>query len=224
MLTANPQATAFTASAVLNAATFVPGVAPGGLFSVFGAGLYGASATTTAQFGNQPAQLILKTNPFQINGQVPPDLAPGTYPLTIQSAWGTATQTVVVNPTAPGIFVTSAQGSNSPAGRTVGAVINQDGTLNDLGTPAHRGEVLTVYCTGLGAVQSQGNLFVAVSPVTVLLNTAELPVQYAGLTPGFIGLYQVNMPIPGGTAPGTDLGLSIKAGGVISNVVNVAIQ
>jgi len=56
------------------------------------------------------------------------------------------------------------------------------------------------------------------------LNTTELQVQYAGLTPGYIGLYQVNVPIPAGTAPGSNLGLSIKAGGVASNTVSVAIQ
>ena len=126
--------------------------------------------------------------------------------------------------TAPGIFVVVNETGAATGSRTVGAVINQDGTLNDLGTPARRGDVVTVYCTNLGAVQPQGNLFVTVSPVTALLNSTELPVQYAGLTPGFIGLYQVNVPIPGGTAPGANLGLSIKAGGVVSNTVNVAIQ
>jgi uncharacterized protein (TIGR03437 family) len=63
-----------------------------------------------------------------------------------------------------------------------------------------------------------------VSSITAVLNGTELPVQYAGLTPGFIGLYQVNVPVPGGTAPGSTLSLSIKASGVLSNAVNVAIQ
>ena len=221
-LSAAPQAAAFSAAAVLNAATFVQGIAPGGLFSIFGAGLFGPSADTTVSFGGEQAPLTLKSV-FQLNGQVPADLAPGSYPVTIQSAWGSATQSVNVSLTAPGIFVVSSE--TTPSGnRTVGAVINQDGTLNDLGTPAHRGDVLTVYCTGLGAVQQQDSLYVTVNPVTVLLNATELPVQYAGLTPGFIGLYQVNVPIPGGTAPGSSLSLTIKAGGVVSSTVNVAIQ
>ena len=118
----------------------------------------------------------------------------------------------------------STETGSATGNRTVGAVINQNGTLNDVGTPANRGDVLTVYCTNLGAVQPQGNLYVTVSPVTAILNSVELPVQYAGLTPGFIGLYQVNVPIPGGTSPGASLSLTIKAGGVMSNTVNVAIQ
>jgi uncharacterized protein (TIGR03437 family) len=218
-----PQTATFSAAAVLNAATFVPGIAPGGLFSVFGAGLSGSSADTTLTFGSEAASLILKS-PFQLNGQVPGDLAPGSYPVTIQSAWGTVTQTVDVNQTAPGIFVVAQESGNVTGNRSVGAVINQDGTLNDLATPARRGDVLTVYCTNLGAVQAQANLYVTVNSVTALLNSTELPVQYAGLTPGFIGLYQVNVPIPDGSVPGSNLGLSIKAGGVVSNTVSVAIQ
>ena len=218
-----PQAASFTANAVLNAATFLPGLAPGGLFSLFGAGLYGSSAATTVQFGTENAKLIL-TTPFQINGQVPSDLAPGSYTVTVQSAWGSVTQPVSISATAPGIFVVSNETGVLTGSRTVGAVINQNGSLNDVASPANRGDVITVYCTNLGAVQPQGNLYVTVTPVTALINSVELPVQYAGLTPGYIGLYQVNVPIPGGTAPGTSLSLNLKAAGVVSNTVNVAIQ
>jgi len=218
-----PQTATFAANAVLNAATFVSGLAPGGLFSIFGAGLYGPSAPTAVQFGSESAKLIL-SSPFQINGQVPADLSPGNYSLTVQSAFGSATQPVLVSATAPGIFVVSTETGAATGNRTVGAVINQNGTLNDIGTPANRGDVLTVYCTNLGAVQLQDNLYVTVAPVTAILNSVELQVQYAGLTPGYIGLYQVNVPISGGTAPGSSLSLTIKAGGVVSNTVNVAIQ
>ncbi len=218
-----PQAALFASNGVLNAASFISGVAPGGLFSIFGSGLYGPSADTTVTFGSEAANLILKS-PFQLNGQVPADLAPGSYPVTVQSALGAATQPVLVSQTAPGIFVVSATSGSAAGIRTVGAVINADGTLNDLGTPAHRGDVVTVYCTNLGAVQLQGNLSVTVSPVSAFLNAMQLPVQYAGLTPGFIGLYQVNVPIPGGTIPGTGISLVIKAGDVVSNTVSVAIQ
>jgi hypothetical protein len=34
----------------------------------------------------------------------------------------------------------------------------------------------------------------------------------------------VNVPLPGSTVPSANLGLSIKAGSVVSNTVNVAIQ
>jgi uncharacterized protein (TIGR03437 family) len=227
-LTISAEAASFTANGVLNAATFTLGLAPGELFSLFGTGLAGSSSATsssatTVKFGNETAQLIL-TSPFQLNGQVPADLAPGTYTVTVQSPFGSATQSLAVSQSAPGIFVVGQESSASTGNRTVGAVINQNGTLNDVGSPANRGDVLTVYCTGLGAVQAQGNLYVTVSPVTAILNSVELPVQYSGYTPGFIGLYQVNVPVPGGTSPGANLSLTIKAAGVVGNTVNVAIQ
>ena len=75
---------------VLNAATFVPGIAPGGLFSLFGAGLMDRPRNTTVQFGSENAQLIL-TSPFQLNGQVPARSGAGSYPVTVQSAWGSVT-------------------------------------------------------------------------------------------------------------------------------------
>ena len=218
-----PESATFTANGVLNAATFAAGLAPGGLFSIFGNGLAGPQGPTTVQFGTETAALIL-TSPFQLNGQVPADLAPGTYSVTVQSAFGSAIQQIAVTQTAPGIFTVAQETSAATGRRTVGAVINQNGTLNDLSAPANRGDVFTVYCTGLGQVQPQGNLNVTVSPVTALLNSVELPVAYSGYTPGFVGLYQVNVPIPGGTPPGASLTLAIKAAGVVSNTVNVAIQ
>ena len=218
-LTVVPQTAAFTSNAILNAASFVAGISPGGLYSLFGSGLFGAAADTTVTFGNEASTLLLKS-PFQLNGQVPADLVPGSYSVTVTSAWGTSTQTVNVSQAAPGIFIAAVESGN----RQVGAVINQDGTLNDLSTPARRGDVMTVYCTDLGAVQTQGILSVTVSTTTALLNSAELPVQYAGLTPGFIGLYQVNVSVPGGTTPGSNISLAIKVNGSVSNAVSVAIQ
>jgi uncharacterized protein (TIGR03437 family) len=60
--------------------------------------------------------------------------------------------------------------------------------------------------------------------VTVLLNTTELPVSFAGLAPGFIGLYQVNVTIPAATPPGLGIPLALKAGGQTGNSVLVALQ
>jgi len=39
------------------------------------------------------------------------------------------------------------------------------------------------------------------APVTVVLNGTELPSSFAGLAPGFVGLYQVNVTIPANTPP-----------------------
>ena len=63
-----------------------------------------------------------------------------------------------------------------------------------------------------------------ITPVTVLLNGQELPVAFAGLTPGYIGLYQVNVAIPASIPPGLGISLTLKQGGELSNTVSVAFQ
>jgi len=83
---------------------------------------------------------------------------------------------------------------------------------------------VTIYATGLGAVAAQGKLSVAETTVTVVINSTELPVAFAGLAPGFAGLYQVNVQIPTGLAPGLGIPLTLKQGEILSNVVNISLQ
>jgi len=210
-----PQNVAFTADAVVNAATFTSGIAPGGIFSIFGTGLAGSGTATTVDFDGTAAT-VLSASPFQINAVVPPGTAPGTHTLDVASAFGNAQQTVTVSPVAPAIFLIG----NPP----VGAVVNQSGTLNGPSAPLPRGQVLIIYATGLGAVVKQGQLSVATTPVTVMLNGQELPTAYAGLAPGSIGEYQVNVTIPANTPPGLSVALALKQGGLLSNTVSVALQ
>ena len=84
--------------------------------------------------------------------------------------------------------------------------------------------MLVIFCTGLGVTGTQGQLHPASTPVTVLLSGSELKPAFAGLTPGFIGLYQVNVQVPLSTAPGLDLPLSLRQGAVTSNTVSVSVQ
>jgi hypothetical protein len=50
----------------VNAASFAPAIAPGGLVSIFGTGPSGAGNPTIASIGGHPATVLLAT-PFQIN-------------------------------------------------------------------------------------------------------------------------------------------------------------
>ncbi len=220
-LVVGPQGVAITAGGIVNAATFTqsPGVAPGGLMAIFGAGLSGPAGGTAVQINGETAAL-LSQSPFQINVQVPGDLAPGTYPITVQSSYGSAQQTVQAQANAPAIFVLSGGTGGLPA---YGAVVNQDGSLNGPASPGQRGQVLVIYCTGLGAVDgaTPANATASVSGV---LNGVPMPAAFAGPTPGFVGLYQVNLPIPVATPPGIDLPFLLRQSGGDSNTVNVAIQ
>jgi uncharacterized protein (TIGR03437 family) len=218
-LVVGPQDASFTAGAVVNAATFTSGIAPGGIMAIFGAGLSGPGApsgpATTVDMDGAVAT-VLWASPFQINAQVPPGIAPGVHTLSVRSVYGVAQQSVSVSAVAPAIFL-----MGSPS---AGAVLNQDYSLNGPANPLPRGQVLVVYATGLGAVTKQGQLSVTAAPVTAVVNGQELPVQFAGLAPGYVGLYQVNVPIPAATPPGLGVSLTLKQGGQLSNTVAVALQ
>lgn len=210
-----PEAAAFTAAQVVNAASFTPGIAPGGLMSVFGTGLSGAASATTLDFDGVAAPVV-SASPFQVNALIPASLTAATHTLTIHSAFGAAQQQVAVASVAPAIFVV--------AGPTVGALVNPDGTLNGPNNPITAGQLLIIYATGLGAVTPQGQYSVTSTPVLVVLNGQTVPVIFAGSAPGFPGVYQVNVTIPSSTPPGLQGTLAIQQGGLLSNVVPVALQ
>ena len=48
--------------------------------------------------------------------------------------------------------------------------------------------------------------------------------QFAGLAPGFVGLYQVNVVVPPGVAPGPEVELTLTQNGVPSNTVTLAVR
>jgi uncharacterized protein (TIGR03437 family) len=58
----------------------------------------------------------------------------------------------------------------------------------------------------------------------VVLNGAEYPAAFSGLTPGFTGLYQVNVVFPSTTPPGIGISLTIKQSRQLSNPIFVALQ
>lgn len=128
----------------------------------------------------------------------------------------------VMQSTAPGIFLLNG---------TQAAALNQDGTVNGPTQPALAGSVIQVYATGLGAVDNpvvEGAAAPA-SPLSQTIATVQASiggqaaqVQFAGLAPGFAGLYQVNVVVPQ-LASGA-YALQIAAGGVASNAATVNIQ
>ncbi len=205
----------FQATSVLNAASFNPDFAPGTAVSIFGLGLAREGGSTTVEVGGQAAAVLFAT-PFQVNAVVPLGLTPGSWPVRVTSPFGTAEAQVEVREAAPAIFRLSA---------TQAAVTNQDGSINAPNNPAARGQVIVLYGTGFGAVrEAQGALRRTELPVAVRAGELELPVVYAGLTPGAIGLYQLNVQLPVEMAPGLFQSLEIRQGGVAANPVAVAIR
>ncbi len=217
-LTLTPQSLAI--SSVVNSATFTSGLTAGGLATIFGAGLTGSSAALpTIQVGGKSAY-VYAAFPFQVNFQVPAGLPAGSTQLTLNGALGQATQSITIAPTAAAIFGVGASASGLP----LGAVANQSGTLNSSTTPAQRGEYIVIYCTGLGAKIAQGSYQVAQSPVKAVLNGVEVIPAYAGVSPGLIGVDQINAQIPGSLPPSLTSTLLLRQNGQDSPAVQVSIQ
>jgi uncharacterized protein (TIGR03437 family) len=210
------QETSFSATSVVNAASFENRLAPGAIVSVFGSGLGTAArpTDTVVEVNGRRAQ-VLAVFPFQANFVLPLDLPPGNALLRVRSPYGAAEQTIVVNDTAPAVF---SLGGGQPA------ILNQDFSLNTARQPARRGQVVIVYGTGFGAVVPQGPLQAVRSPVSAQWNGSDWPVTFAGLTPGFVGLYQINAQVPAGTPPALDGKLTLSQDGVSAAAVTVAVQ
>jgi uncharacterized protein (TIGR03437 family) len=206
-----PLSVSVTTAGVVNAASFTGDIAPGGLISIFGAGLSGGNVA----INGKTAPTLIAT-PFQINSLVPADISAGSAMLQVSSPLGTTQQNITLRAVAPAIFLID---SNQAA------ITNQDNSLNTPSNPALRGSgALVIYATGFGAVVPFGKLSVAGTPVSAVIGGVEIPTAFAGLTPGFIGLYQANILIPAALPPGLNLSLYLKQSGVASNAVSVAIQ
>jgi len=106
--------------------------------------------------------------------------------------------------------------------------------LVDSSNPAVAGTtVLLIYCTGLGAVTNQpatgsaalsSLLSKTMTTPTVTIGGASADVQFSGLAPGFVGLYQVNAAVPAAAAKGNAVPVLLSIGGVISNTATIAVQ
>jgi uncharacterized protein (TIGR03437 family) len=104
--------------------------------------------------------------------------------------------------------------------------------------PVKSGDVVVIYTIGLGpntppvqtGVAAPGGDSLARVPgvqVCFRLNTPFSEANcadaaFAGLTPGFVGLYQVNANVP--SLPSGDLQLSFVVNGVSSNFVQIRVQ
>lgn len=215
---------------VVNAASFEPGVSPGGLATVYGTDLTSVSGVIVANSNPLPTALggvSVEVNGIpaplfsvayangadQISFQVPyeTDVGPGAVEVDVFDQ-GNQTASIPADSFTedPGIFVY--QGSYAIAASPT------DGSLIGPNNPAIPGEVLVLYTTGLGPLSLNlpdgarapfDPLAYTVDPVNVVVNGESCEVLFSGLAPGFVGLYQVNFRVPGDVPPG-DLDIEIQ--------------
>ena len=210
-------------------------LAPGGLVSIFGANLAKVATDLSGWSGRQlPAALngarvtiggepapLLYVSPTQINAQLPVDLAPGVQTVLVDNGNGPgAAYSVNITPTAPAIFF-----SPTPA-----ILKNADYSVISTTNPAHSGDILLVYATGLGQTApalTTGTLAAAsplshTAPVTATIGGKTAAVVYSAASPGFAGLYQVAVTVPAGVTG--NVALQLTTGGVNSNSVTITVQ
>lgn len=195
-------------SGLVNAASFSHTVAPGSIASMFGTNFANSTGAASVKplpdtlsgvsilVNNNPAPLIF-VNQLQANFQIPFETQPGTATVVV-IANGLESQAAMVNVSAvePGIFET---------GTNQAVVLNPDNSLADSASPAKVGSVVVMYVTGLGPLDhplptgspaSSNPLSNATVVPTVTIGGANAVVQFAGMSPGFVGLGQINMVIP----------------------------
>ena len=114
-----------------------------------------------------------------------------------------------------------------------GAIVDLSYHLVDPSNPTTAESVIQIYCTGLGAVTnsppsgspaSLTTLSQTTTSVTAKIGGLDAPVQFAGLAPGTVGEYVVNVRVPSGVTTGSAVPLVISIGGVTSNAVTIAVR
>jgi uncharacterized protein (TIGR03437 family) len=128
---------------------------------------------------------------------------------------------------APGIFTQNSSGSG------LGAILNQDGSVNSGNNAAARGSVIVVYASGEGQTSPAGVdgqvigsvLKRPVQPVRARIGGVECQVEYAGSAPGLVsGVIQLNIRVDASVGTGLQA-IDFSVGSVTSPPgVTVAIR
>ncbi|MEO5925797.1 MAG: hypothetical protein ABIR70_18405 [Bryobacteraceae bacterium] len=212
-------------------------VAPGAIFSIYGKLMAdGVVNDPTPPLKNRLGSTQVQVNgadiplfyvsPGQINAQMPYNVPVGTASVrVIRNGVATSEQIVQIVAAAPDVI-------QYGAGRAV--AVNQNGSVNGVGTPAATGSYVVLYLTGIGVV-SPALVAGQAAPVSPLAQTAlpnkitlsngttsvDIAPLFLGHTPTYAGLVQANFQIP--NIPAGDYNLTLTVGTEPSNVTKLAV-
>ncbi|HET8548675.1 MAG TPA: PQQ-dependent sugar dehydrogenase [Bryobacteraceae bacterium] len=187
-----------SSAGIVNAASYAQGLVPGGIASIFGAGLTAITGIVNA--ASQPLPTALHGTSVTVNGVAAPLFA-----------------VAYVNGQEQINFLVPPETANSPRARVIvtnngvsSAAVETDVIPVQPGLFAaiRRGEFLEIYGTGFGGA----------TPVITIGGTAAA-VTFFGPAPGFAGLSQINVAIPAGSAAGAEV--VAVAGGAASNALRL---
>ncbi len=172
---------------------------------------------------------LIFVSPGQINAQVPMELAPGTYTLTVQSlGQSPVSGSFTVSRNAPGIF-TQPNSQNTP----LAAVLHQDGSLITSSSPARRQEIVSFYGTGFGPLQQNLSdgfpapmtpLDPVTDTVTLKAGGVTVPAIWTGAAPTLVGMDIVQMQIVDAIPSATTIDVVVTVNGKPSATVQLPVQ
>ncbi|HTS51411.1 MAG TPA: IPT/TIG domain-containing protein [Bryobacteraceae bacterium] len=231
------EAPLYTAQSIVNAADNQSGaLAPNTLATIYGQNLASGTQALSPNdiqggtlptifpgtgvhvvIGNLVANLIY-VSPTQINFLVPPNLIPATLNLqVVVDGWAGPAIPIQLAAAAPGLFQLDAQ--NVIATEADGALITPQ-------APAKPGDVIVLYATGLGQttppvvyslIPNAAASIIGIASFTVSLDGVAVDpsaILYAGVAPGFGGLYQINLTLP--ASVGANPQILVAAAGSLS--------
>jgi len=221
----------YATDSITNSADYLTALAPNAIGTIFGTGLSYTTASLSAQdivggvmpyglpgsgvnvlIGGLAANLFY-VSPTQINFLAPSILIAG--PTHIQ---------VVLNgiagPSVPFTLTATSPALYQLDPKTVIAT-RLDGSLITAAAPAQPGEILSLWATGLGDtippviysnVATTAATLQLLSEFKVLLNGTPVDsslILYAGVAPGYAGLYQINVQLPSAVSSNPDLQIGL---------------
>ena len=220
---------------VVNSADGQRPIAPGGLISIAGQNMSPINVATKqiplpTALGEScltvngiPVPLIFVSEK-QVNAQLPFNID-GNATMILRTPGGVSDNfNLQILPNAPGVFRQQVEGLGE-----VPSIINiRNGGLVTGSNPVKREDRITIFLTGLGRTSPQieeglpspdSPLANALVEPKVSLGGHQLPIEFAGLTPGQVGVYQINARIPVNVPTGLEVPLTIEQGSVTTSVL-----
>jgi uncharacterized protein (TIGR03437 family) len=232
-------------NAAVSGASFAPNtpLAPGSIISLFGQSLSNGTALASQiplGFTLAGASVVMAGNSLplfysssgQVNAFVSAGITPNTSHQILVQRDNTFSVPISVDvaQAEPAIFGDPFPGDPASQGAIVNAVTY---AVAHPATPVSAGDVLAIFCTGLGAVD-QTIPDGAPTPVSPLANTITFPtvtvggkpahVAFSGLAPGFTGLYQIDAVVPAGVTPGNQVPVIVTILGQTGPSTTIAVK
>ena len=225
--------------AIVSSASFDPDLplSPGTLVTIFGSDLSLDEAAAPAlplplELGGTSIQIAGRVLPLlfvsarQVNALVPYELPANTSQQMIIRRGGT-----ISHPSR--IELAVAQPDVFAFANWEGIVVDLGGLLVTVDNPVAPGGIIVIFAAGLGPVTPEvtsgtaapvSPLAFAAGEVTVTIGELAAQVFFAGLAPGFAGLYQINVLVPEGVTLGDAVTLVIQVGDGVSRSVTIAVR